>query len=71
MYEKQTDSKNARQQIKAWSKLFDTDKVYEQIYSKHFKKQYAGKITKLYLKLWKKQREAGEVSERDLLEYLW
>jgi hypothetical protein len=45
MYEKQTYSKNARQQFKLWGKLFDIDKVYEQLYSKHFKKQYAGKPT--------------------------
>jgi hypothetical protein len=70
MYEKQTYSKNARQQAKLWGRLFDTDKIYEQIYSKHFKKQYAGKPTKRYLKLWKKLRDAGEVSERDLLNFL-
>lgn len=66
MYEKQTYSKNARQQFKLWGRLFDTDKVYEHLYSRHFKKQYAGKPTKKYLKLWKKLRQAGEVSERDL-----
>ncbi len=70
MYEKQTYSENSRQQIKIWSKLFDTDKVYEQIYSKHFKKYYAGKPTKQYLKLWKKLRQSGEVSEMDCLKLL-
>ena len=70
MYENQTYSKSARHQFKLWGKLFDTDKVYEQLYGKYFKKQYAGKPTKRYLKLWKKLREAGEVSERDLLNFL-
>jgi hypothetical protein len=44
MYEKQTYSKHARQQAKLWGRLFDSDKVYEEVYSKHFKKQYAGKL---------------------------
>jgi hypothetical protein len=66
MYEKQTYSKNAREQIRTWDKLFCTDKVYEMLYSKHFKRQYAGKPTKKYLKLWKRLRQAGEVLEREL-----
>lgn len=70
MYEKQTYSKNARQQFRLWSRLFDSEKIYEQISSKHFKKIYSGKPTKKYLKLWKKLRQAGEVSERDLIEAL-
>ena len=48
------------------SKVFDTDKIYEQIYGKHFKRQYGEKPTKRYLKLCKKLREAGEVLESDL-----
>jgi hypothetical protein len=70
MYVKQTYSKNARQQYKLWDRLFCTDKVYEELYTKNFKKQYKGKPTKRYLKLWNKLRQAGEVSERDLLQYL-
>jgi hypothetical protein len=70
MYEKQTYSKNSRQQFRLWGKLFNTDKVYEQIYCKHFKTQYAGKPTKRYLKLCKELREAGEVSGKDLLKYI-
>jgi hypothetical protein len=41
MYEKQTYSQNARQKIKIWSNEFDIDKIYEQIYSKHFKRNMA------------------------------
>ena len=69
MYEQQTYSKNARQQIKVYRRYFETDIIYDQIYSKHFKKQYAGKPTKRYLKLLKKLKRAGEVSERELLNF--
>jgi hypothetical protein len=67
MYEKQTYSKNARQQMKVWDKLFCCDNLYEQLYSKHFKKKYRGQPTKSYKKIWKKLREAGTVSDKDLL----
>ncbi len=42
-YEKQTYSHKNRILNRSLEHLFGTDKVYEQIYSKHFKKQYAGK----------------------------
>lgn len=71
MYEKQTYSKKARQQFQLWGRLFDTGKIYEQMYSKHFKKTYAGKPTKRYLQLLKRLRQAGEVSEQELLKYLY
>jgi len=46
--------------------LFGIDKVCEEIYSKHFKKQYDGKPTKRYLKLLKK----AEVYEKNSDNYL-
>jgi hypothetical protein len=46
---------------RVWSKLSDTNNIYEQIYRKHFIKQYAGKATKRYMKLCEKLREAGNV----------
>jgi hypothetical protein len=49
---------------------FGTDKIYEQIYGKYFKKYYAGKPTKKYLKLWQKLREADGISEQDLIAWL-
>jgi hypothetical protein len=51
MYEKQTYSKHAREQIGYFEKLFGFDKLYKQLYSKGFKKTYAGKPTKRYLRL--------------------
>lgn len=61
MYEKQTESKRARTQTKMIDTVFRTDVLYEQLYSKHFKKMYAGKPTKKYIKLMKKIRQAESV----------
>jgi hypothetical protein len=54
MYESQTYSAKSRQLCKMYEKAFDSDKLYEQLYSKHFKRTYAGKPTKRYLKLMQK-----------------
>ena len=51
MYECQTQSKNWRQMEKVYGCYFDLDNLYEELYSKHFKKFYNGKPTKRYLKL--------------------
>ena len=51
MYECQTKSKKWREIEKIYGAYFDADKHYEQLYSKHFKKFYAGKPTKRYLKI--------------------
>lgn len=67
MYEKQTYSKSSRQQFQLWSRLFDDDKIYEQLYSKYFKKTYRGHPTKRYLKLLNKLKQMGELSEEDLM----
>ena len=34
--------------------VFHSDKLYEQIYQKHFRRTYAGKPTKKYLKIMQK-----------------
>lgn len=51
MYEKQIKSKKYRQLDKTLGAYFRTDQLFEQLHKKHFKKQYAGKPTKKYLKL--------------------
>jgi len=51
MYEKQTRSKLWRQFDKSFGWMFLIEEYYEKIYSKHFKKYYAGQPTKRYLKL--------------------
>ena len=53
MYEKQTQSKKYKLLGKLFGNDFAIDRVYEQINSKHFKKQYNGKPTKRYLRLQK------------------
>jgi len=51
MYKQQTKSKSMRNQIKMIDAVFKATELYEQIYSKHFKKSYAGKPTKKYIRL--------------------
>lgn len=53
MYEKQTYSHQKRRQFQSFDKLFLSERIYEQVYSKHFKSQYAGKPTRRYLRLLK------------------
>lgn len=51
MYESQIKSKSYRAFEKIFSKEFKTDKLYNELYQKHFKPTYAGKPTKRYLKI--------------------
>lgn len=62
MYEKQTYSKYGRSLDNLFGAYYGSEKAYEQIYSKHFKKYYAGKPTKKYLKLMQKARRSESVS---------
>ncbi len=62
MYEKQTYSKHAREQIKYYESLLGSEKLYEELYSKNFKSHYAGKPTKRYLRLMKKINKSGQCS---------
>lgn len=73
MYKKQTQSKKSRQLDKTLGAFFRTDELYEQLYKKHLKKQYAGKPTKKYLKLTSQIRKAESIPyheiERSMLLY--
>jgi hypothetical protein len=51
MYESQIQSKFYRLMDKTLGSYFKTDKLYSELYSKHFKKTYAGKPTKRYLRI--------------------
>ena len=66
MYEKQTQSKKSRYLDKTIGAYFKTDQLYEQLYKKNFKKQYAGKLTKNYLKLTQQIQKAESVSFREI-----
>ncbi|APU66747.1 hypothetical protein [Christiangramia flava] len=72
MYESQTKSKTWRQIEKVYGSYFDSEKNYELLYSKHFKKFYNGKPTKRYLKLMKRINEADRftLSEIEQLFHL-
>ena len=65
MYESQTQSKKYRQLDKTFGTYLKLDKLYEQLYSKHFKRSYAGKPTKKYLRLMEQIRKAKRVSHID------
>jgi len=66
MYEKQTQSKKSRYLDKTIGAYFKTDQLYEQLCKKNFKKQYAGKPTKKYLKLTQQIQRAESVSYREI-----
>jgi hypothetical protein len=53
MYEKQTYSKNTRTEFAVWDRLFESEKIYEKVYSKYFKTHYLEKPTKQYSNLCK------------------
>jgi hypothetical protein len=65
MYEKQTQSKKGRYLDRTLGAYFRTDQLFEQLYKKHFKKQYAGKPTKKYLKLTQQIQIAESITRQE------
>ena len=65
MYQCQTYSRKYRD----LHKVFATDEIYEQIYSKHFKSQYGGKPTKRLLRLSKQAEKIKQVSLAGLIGF--
>jgi hypothetical protein len=66
MYETQTQSKKYRQLDKTLGEYFRTDDLYSQLYQKHFKKTYAGKPTKNYLKLTQQIQRAESITAYEI-----
>lgn len=66
MYEKQTESKKYRYYDKAFGDEFRYEKWYNELHSPYFKKSYAGKPTKRYLKLSRKMEAADSISRQDI-----
>jgi hypothetical protein len=66
MYEKQTQSKKNRYLDKTLGVYFQSDQLFEQLYKKHFKKQYAGKPTKKYLKLTQQIQRAESIPYHEI-----
>jgi hypothetical protein len=66
MYEKQTQSKKSRYLDKTLGEYFRTDQLFEQLYKKHFKKTYAGKPTKKYLRIMEQIQKAESISYHEI-----
>lgn len=65
-YEKQIISFKRRTEFKLLEDFFGLDHCYEELYSKHFKKTYAGKPTKRYLKLLERIKRGERYNRLDL-----
>lgn len=66
MYETQTQSKKYRQLDKTLGAYFKTDDLYSQLYKKHFKKTYAGKPTKKYLRIMEQIQKAERIPYHEI-----
>jgi len=66
MYELQTKSKDDRTKIKMIDIVFRTDDLYNQLYAKYFKRNYAGKPTKKYIKLMNKIRRVESMPTHEI-----
>jgi hypothetical protein len=66
MYESQTKSKHSRLLDTYFGAYFELDELYQELYSKNFKRFYNGKPTKRYLKLMQKINQAERVKPLDL-----
>lgn len=70
MYESQIQSKKYRQLDSTLGAYFKTEKFYEQLYKKHFKKTYAGKPTKRYLRLIQQIEQIENISYQQIEQLL-
>lgn len=70
MYESQTYSKEYRFIDKKFGAYLDTGKLHDELNKKHFKKWYAGKPTKKYLRIMKRLQEAKNVSHDEYIRML-
>lgn len=61
MYETQTQSKKYRQLDKTLGAYFKSDNLYNELYKKNFKKTYAGKPTKRYLRIMEQIQKAESI----------
>jgi hypothetical protein len=66
MYETQTQSKKYRQLDKTLGAYFKSDNLYSELYKKNFKKSYAGKPTKKYLKLTQQIQKAESITYHEI-----
>lgn len=71
MYASQIKSKKTREFDNLFGSCYDTEKYHVELYSKHFKTHYNGRLTKRYLKLQQKIDEAENktISEHDFIKH--
>ena len=70
MYESQTWSKRDRTMLKQLDSHFKSEKAFETLYSKNFKKTYRGKPTKRYTRLMKIINESDELSTKEIFKMI-
>ena len=66
MYETQTQSKKYRQLDKTLGVYFKSDNLYSELYKKNFKKTYAGKPTKKYLRIMEQIQKAESIPYHEI-----
>ena len=66
MYETQTQSKKNRQLDKTLGAYFKSDNLYSELYKKNFKKTYAGKPTKKYLRIMEQIQKAENIPYHEI-----
>lgn len=66
MYETQTQSKKYRQLNKTLGAYFKSDNLYSELYKKNFKKSYAGKPTKKYLRIMEQIQKAESIPYHEI-----
>lgn len=66
MYETQTQSKKYRQLDKTLGAYFKIDNLYSELYKKNFKKYYAGKPTKRYLRIMEQIKKAESMPYHEI-----
>lgn len=66
MYEIQTQSKKYRQLDKILVTYFKSDNLYGELYKKNFKKTYAGKPTKMYLRIMEQIQKAESIPYNEI-----
>ena len=70
MYECQVQGKFFRALDKTLGACFRADQLYDQLYSKNFKKYYAGKPTKKYARIMEKLKYASEIDMEEVEKQL-
>ena len=66
MYETQTQSKKYRQLDKTLGAYLEIDNLYSELYKKNFKKTYAGKPTKRYLRIMEQIQKAESIPYHEI-----